>query len=61
MAIRLSNEHHKAINWMDRTQIVALLENFGFACYDRETTDELRDAVRENVADGTIPASYLND
>lgn len=61
MTLRLSNDQHKAINWMDRKQIVALLENFGFACYDSESTDELRDAVRENVADGTIPPSYLND
>lgn len=45
---------HARINWMDREEVVALLENVGIACYDSESTDELRDALRENVMDGTI-------
>ena len=57
----LSNEQHKAINWLDRSRIVAILEDYGFACYDSETDDELRSALRENIADGTISANVLND
>lgn len=50
---------HKAINWLDRKQIVEILENYGFACYDSESTDELRDALRANIEDGTInPAVF---
>jgi len=61
MATQLSHEQHKAINWMDRSRIVSILEDYGFACYDRETDDDLRNALRENIADATISASVLND
>lgn len=44
----------RTVNWMSREQVVAVLENYGFACYDSESTDELRDALVENVEDGTI-------
>ena len=42
------------INFADRERIVELLEQYGFACYDSESTEELRDALRANVDDGTI-------
>lgn len=56
----MDQEIHKAINWLDREKIVEILESYGFACYDKETTDELRDALRENIADGTIDASVVS-
>lgn len=56
----MDQEIHKTINWMDREQIVAILENYGFACYDSESTDDLRDALRANIEDGTIDPSVLN-
>lgn len=43
-----------AINWLDRARIVAILESYGFACYDYETNDELRESIRVNIEDGTI-------
>lgn len=46
---------HTAINWMTRGELELILETNGFAVYSYETDDELRDAVRENVDDGTIP------
>lgn len=45
---------HTTINWLDRGKIVAILEGHGIACHDTESTDELRDALRENVMDGEI-------
>ena len=51
---------HTQINNLSREQIVRLLENYGFACYDSESTDSLRDAVRANIEDGTIEPSDLD-
>lgn len=42
------------INQMDRDDIIIALESVGIACYDHESTDMLRDALIDNVADGTI-------
>jgi len=43
-----------AINWMDRDEIVTLLEGYGFAVYDDESTATLRAALISNVEDGSI-------
>jgi len=51
---------HTAINWLDRQQIIKILEEYGFACYDSESTDELREALRSNIADNTISISVLS-
>jgi len=45
---------HTEINWLSRNEIVDYLEAVGIACYDSESTDELREALRTNVADKTI-------
>jgi hypothetical protein len=50
----------RTINWMDREEIVKVLENYGFACYDSETDAELREALFTNVELGTIPKWELN-
>lgn len=50
----------RQINWMEREEIVRVLENYGFCCYESETTDELREALFVNVEDGTIPKWELN-
>ncbi len=42
------------LNWLDRARIVELLEGASIACYDREPTDELREALAVNIEDGTI-------
>lgn len=44
-----------AINSLTREQLVELLTNYaGIQCYDEETDDVLREALRVNVADETI-------
>ena len=50
----------RTINWLDRNDIVTILENYSFHCYDSESTDSLRDALFENIEDRTIPAWELN-
>ena len=44
----MKQSEHTAINWMNRDQIVAELESEGFACYDSESTDDLREALRDH-------------
>ncbi len=48
-----------AISWMDRSEICRILEGFCFACYDDESTETLRQALIENVKDGTIPEDVI--
>jgi len=50
---------HTRINWLHRRQIENLLECHGFACYDSESTDDLREALRECVMDGEIEETEL--
>lgn len=47
------------LNKMTRPQIVTLMEGNGFACYEQETEDELREALAYNLEDGTIDPSDL--
>jgi len=56
----MDQQYHTAINWLDRKELVEILEQHGFACYDTESTDDLREALRANVLDGTIPRSVLD-
>ena len=50
----MKQQTHTDINRLSRNEIVEYLESVGIACYDNESTDELREALRENVTDGTI-------
>ena len=49
----------RKINWMSREAIVKLLESYGIACYDTESTEDLEQALFENVYDGTISEDEL--
>lgn len=57
----MDQKYHTAINWLERSQITKILEDYGFACYDSESTEELRSALRENILDGTISKSVISD
>lgn len=48
------------LNWLNRADVETLLEDVGIACYENETTDELRDAVAANIEDGTIDGAALD-
>ncbi len=45
---------------LSRERVVALLTDASIQCYDHESDDELREALRVNVADGTISESDLH-
>ena len=47
------------LNEMTRDQMTNVLEAFGFAVYDHETDEELREAIRVNLDDGTISEDDL--
>lgn len=51
----------RKVNWMDREDIVRVLEDHGFACHDSESDDELRQALVSNIEDDTIDNSALDD
>jgi len=60
MAYELNSDEEKTLNNLSREEIVSALEGYGFACYESESTSELRSALRENIEDGTIePSSIL--
>lgn len=56
---------HTAINWLSRQQIVELLEGNGMACYESESIEDLREALKQCVEDGDISVdsiiSFLGD
>jgi len=43
-----------ALNQLTREECVERLEGVGIQCHDLETVEVLREAVRVNVADGTL-------
>lgn len=36
----MDQEIHKTINWLGRDEIIAILERYGVASYDAESTDD---------------------
>lgn len=51
---------HSAINWMGYSELKELLERYGFAVSGSESEDDLREDVRANLLDGTIPTSEID-
>lgn len=58
---RASDDIAAAVRRLGRSQLETLLERHGFACYESESTETLEEAVRVNVADGTIPFDDLGE
>lgn len=55
------DEVRASVARLSRERVVALLTDASIQCYDHESDDELREALRVNVADGTISESDLHD
>ncbi len=53
-------EYHTAINRMDYGTLQTILEDHGFAVNSSESEDDLRQAVRQNVIDGTIDKTVMH-
>lgn len=57
---RISTAALREINRLGRARVVWLLERHaGVQCYDHETMDVLVQALKVNVADGTISESVI--
>ena len=49
----------RLINHLDRSQLVALLESYGYTILDEEPTSALREEIRISINDGTIEVEHL--
>jgi hypothetical protein len=49
------------LNNVDRSILVRVLEAHGYACYESESTDALREAVRQDIAAGEIEEFELSN
>jgi len=58
--MEISQDIHTALNWMDRAEIVKILEGISIQCYDHESDQTLRDAVVQNLEDGTLDPSDID-
>lgn len=58
--MEISQDIHTALNWMDRAEIVKILEGISIQCYDHESDQTLRDAVIQNLEDGTLDPSGID-
>jgi hypothetical protein len=45
---------------LDLRQVTDILEAYGFGCHDNESLEELHEAIRVNIEDGTIPQAALS-
>ena len=54
-----STLNREAIDALTRKQLVEVLEGISIACYDHESDEVLREAVRVNVDDGTLDPENL--
>lgn len=52
--------YHSSLNWMGYQALKELLERYGFGVSPSESEDDLREAVRANLMDGTIPKSEID-
>ncbi len=57
----LSQEQWKSINWMSRNVIIDVLEDFGFACLETDTYDEVKQDLAECIQNGSISSMVLED
>lgn len=51
----------RKINWLDRKDIVQLLEGISIQCYDDEPTQLLKECLAENIEEGLIDESQLEN
>ena len=58
MELILEQSTHTTINWMSAEQLSEILTDFGFA--SSGDFDDMRDTVRANVMDGTIPEYIIH-
>lgn len=50
----MNRELETRLDWLEHEQIVDVLSNAGINCYDYESTDDLLEALKSHIEDGTI-------
>ena len=55
----MEQEYHTRINWMGHSEIEEALTSIGMACSPDESTDDLRETLRQCVMDGDIDKELL--
>jgi hypothetical protein len=56
----MSTQVNNTIDNLSRDEIVQVLEGpGGYQCYDTESTEDLRDCLRTDIARGILPESVL--
>lgn len=58
---RRSDFWKTCVGQLSRESCVSLLSRYSFEVYDRETVEVLRTAIEENVLDGTIAPSDVEE
>lgn len=56
----VEEEAYHKLKALSRSELVHILESHGFKVYDRETTVELKEALKDNVLDGTLELEDLS-
>lgn len=56
----MKQDIHTKINWLEYNQLKYILEYFGFGVDASESEEDLREALRVNIADGTINLCVLD-
>ena len=56
----LTKEDWQVLNNMSRADLEEVLIDYGFACYEYETNDDLRAAIAVNIRDNTITRLVLD-
>jgi hypothetical protein len=49
------------INWLDRKDMVSMIEGIGSAVYESESTEDIRDTLFECVQSGDIDEQSIRD
>ncbi len=57
----MTPETEKALAWMGYSDFERILTEYGFAIHPSETEDDLREAVKVNILDGTIPEYIITE
>jgi len=58
---RFTQPQFTKVNWLGREKMVEILERHGFAVYDHEPTEDLKEALVQEIEAGGIDFSELDE
>lgn len=51
--------YYQLVERLNRETCQSILESYGFAVYKQTSLGELRETIRQNLLDGTIPKNFV--